>query len=79
MPMYKEYKGKYVFWAKKGTKGKGKPTGRIVRLPDRKPMVWYEGRGDTTLSYKRVNSPKKIIRQTRRRTQRRGFNWSAFK
>jgi len=54
MPWYKEYKGKKVFWAKKGMKGKGKPTGRYLKLRIRKPEFWFVKRG-ITYSYKRIS------------------------
>ena len=68
MVKYKEYKGRYVAWAAHGTKGRGKPTGRILDLPDRKPRVWYSWDPKTgkqlpnnvTLSYKRVQAVSKV-------------------
>ena len=73
MVKYKEYKGKYVFWAKKGTKGRGKPTGRIVYLRYRRPSVWIRGTKGSILSYKRVQPIKKSRRRTRRTSYGFGF------
>lgn len=53
MPLYKEYKGKHAHWAKKGTKGRAKPTGRIVELSTRRQQVWTR-RGNATYSYERL-------------------------
>jgi len=83
MVLYKEYKGKYVHWAAKGTRGRGQPTGKIVNLSDRKTQVWYPydpktGKQlpkDVTLSYERVQPTKK---QPRKRRESLGFGFPSF-
>lgn len=85
MPWYKEYKGKLVFWAVKGAKGKGKPTGRYAKRTDRRPRVWEERRG-VTYSYKRISDAQakklgltKQPRKKKRAKQRRKRNpWDLF-
>lgn len=70
MPWYKEYKGKNVWWVTKGYK-KPKHVG-YAQLTTRRPAVFFEGRGNTVASYKRIpDAEVKRRGLEKRRTSRR--------
>lgn len=61
MVWFQEFKGKLVYWAVKGAKGRGKPTGRYVFIPrKRKPFWMLSGKTwrSQRLSYKPISEKK---------------------